>query len=317
MENKKIFSFLGIILIIYMLVANLVQILWVKGIPLLIGTENSFIDSSWNLWLGMLIPMYFIATPVAFFFFRRIPAERLAENRLGGKGFFQFLLMCFPVMYVGSIIGNVLSMIISSGNSENILVDLVLDSNPLRYVVIVVAAPIFEEFVFRKLIIDRTRKYGEKIAIFFSAFTFALFHMNLYQFFYTFGIGLIFAYVYVRTGRLRYPIILHAIINIMGSVVAPWIVSLAEIDVGGSTEITGGMTESALIGLMVLGIYGLIMIALSIAGIVVIALKAGKLRLLPTNQQLEKGKKFKTVYLNVGMILFIIVSLFFTFYTLF
>ena len=69
---------------------------------------------------------------------------------------------------------------------------------------------ILEEFIFRKMVIDRIWQYGEKIAVVTSALIFALFHINLFQFFYALGIGLIFAYVYLRTGKLRYTIIMHA-----------------------------------------------------------------------------------------------------------
>ena len=57
------------------------------------------------------------------------------------------------------------------------------------------------------------RRYGEKTAIVFSALAFALFHMNLFQFFYAFGLGLIFGYVYTRTSRLRYSVLMHMLID--------------------------------------------------------------------------------------------------------
>ena len=40
----------------------------------------------------------------------------------------------------------------------------------------------------------------------------------MFQFFYAFFVGILFAYVYVRTGRLRYPVLIHGIINFFGSV---------------------------------------------------------------------------------------------------
>ena len=51
---------------------------------------------------------------------------------------------------------------------------------------------------------------------------FGLFHLNLFQFFYAFGLGLMFGYVYMRTSQLRYSIVMHMIINFNGSVLAPW-----------------------------------------------------------------------------------------------
>ena len=72
--------------------------------------------------------------------------------------------------------------------------------------------------LFRKFLIDKTIKYGAKVSIILSAVLFALFHGNLNQFFYAFLIGGFFAYVYIKTGKITYSIILHAVVNLMGSV---------------------------------------------------------------------------------------------------
>jgi hypothetical protein len=75
--------------------------------------------------------------------------------------------------------------------------------------------------LFRKLLIDRTRGYGDTIAILLSGLLFGLFHGNLFQFFYAFLVGMVLAYVYTRTGRYLPCVAMHAAINFMGSVVTP------------------------------------------------------------------------------------------------
>ncbi len=80
------------------------------------------------------------------------------------------------------------------------------------FAIMVVMAPVCEEVLFRKLIIDRIRRYGDKAAILVSAIIFGLCHGNFYQFFYAFGIGLVFGYIYTRTGRIRYTIGFHMIL---------------------------------------------------------------------------------------------------------
>lgn len=50
---------------------------------------------------------------------------------------------------------------------------------------------------------------------------FGAFHLNLYQFFYAFFLGAVFGYIYVKTGRLRYTIALHATVNFLGGVAVP------------------------------------------------------------------------------------------------
>ena len=50
-------------------------------------------------------------------------------------------------------------------------------------IIITIIAPIFEELTFRKLLIDRTIKYGGTISVLLSGLLFAFFHGNLSQFF--------------------------------------------------------------------------------------------------------------------------------------
>ena len=49
------------------------------------------------------------------------------------------------------------------------------------------------------------------------------------------------------------------------------------------------------------------MLGLSIAGLVVLIVMLRKLVFLPKGQEIEKGKCFKTVYCNVGVILFVLI----------
>ena len=84
--------------------------------------------------------------------------------------------------------------------------------------VIAVAAPIFEEIVYRKLVIDRLRRYGDLFAVVVSGLIFGLIHGNFSQFFYATLLGFLFALVYLYSGKLRYTIALHIAINFIGSV---------------------------------------------------------------------------------------------------
>ena len=47
---------------------------------------------------------------------------------------------------------------------------------------------------------------------------FGLFHGNLAQFFYTAILGMILAYVYIRTGKILYTMGIHACLNFLGGV---------------------------------------------------------------------------------------------------
>ena len=164
--------------------------------------------------------MYVVCFPLIILLAGRMKKTPPAGEKLGGKRVFVLFSMVFPIMFAGSLIGNFLSALFSAGKSENQLVDLLSSLNPLTIAVAAFIGPVFEEIVFRKLIIDRTRRYGELTAITYSALAFGLFHCNIYQFFYAFALGLIFGYVYVRTGNILMTIVMHMIVNSSSAIMA-------------------------------------------------------------------------------------------------
>lgn len=83
--------------------------------------------------------------------------------------------------------------------------------------VLVVCAPLTEEFMFRGLIFRGFRKnYGVSKALVLSSFLFSIFHLNPYQFFGAFVAGLFLGWLLIRTGSLWVPILAHAIFNGLG-----------------------------------------------------------------------------------------------------
>ena len=68
-------------------------------------------------------------------------------------------------MYAGNLIGTFLSLLLSGGQAQNALYSFIQTDSPVKIVVIVFLAPVIEEFVFRKKLIDRARRYGEKSAM--------------------------------------------------------------------------------------------------------------------------------------------------------
>ena len=107
-----------------------------------------------------------------------------------------------------------------------------------------VIAPVIEEFMFRRILLDRLRPYGDRFALLASALCFGLFHGNLSQFFYAVAIGLALGYVALRTGRIWQPVLLHAMVNSISSLLLPLL------------EPLGAVGEAA-ISILVLGAMGL------------------------------------------------------------
>lgn len=311
-KARKVFSRIGLALCTILIVTSLLQIVWFLLPEYLLGHDHWLVSSSWGMWLGTFVPQYLVAIPLALLVMRKLPAEKPQDLKLSGGDLLMLLPISFCVMYGGNIIGNMLSMILSGGNAQNAVMDYVMDNNPVKLVFLVILAPLLEEYVCRKQIIDRTKAYGEKIAVFLSAFSFGLLHQNLFQFFYAFGLGLIFGYIYIRTGRLRYSVLLHSIINFFGGVVAPWVISLIDLESLSAIDPYAAPAEMMAIlgqnlpGLVVYMLYILFMLAMALAGLVLLILKCSKIQWTETENTLPKGKAVKTVYCNFGMVLYIL-----------
>lgn len=315
---RKVFSRIGLAMCAILLIATALQILLV-AIPTVIWGEDTWLHtSSWGMWLSTFAPIYMVAIPIGLLILRKLPAQAPQSHKLGAKAFAQLLPICICVMYAGNLLGTVLSLLLSGGTAENTVANYALDNHPLKILVMVILAPLLEEYVCRKQIIDRTSRFGEKTAVFLSALVFALLHGNLFQFFYAFGLGLIFAYIYTRTGRLRYPVLLHSFINLLGSVIAPWLLSNIDLEAIEAIEkMEATVTEAELMelltpvlpGFMMFMLYAVLMVGFAIWGLVLLIIKSKRLTWEEAQAQLPKGTAIKTVYLNVGMVLYILLCL--------
>ena len=82
---------------------------------------------------------------------------------------------------------------------------------------LVVIAPVFEEFWVRGIMYDALKPYGIGIAIIISSILFGLMHGSLYMLFYTTAYGFALGYIRYATGSLFTVTILHAIVNSIGA----------------------------------------------------------------------------------------------------
>ena len=115
-----------------------------------------------------------------------------------------------------------------------------------------------------------------------SAVCFGLLHQNFFQFFYALGLGLLMGYLYVRTGKLRYTILLHAIINFMGGVIAPLLAPVAEMAADPQT-----INARDLLLMMVATLYAFILIGLAIFGLVRLFIRCRQLLFIPCKKAEE------------------------------
>lgn len=202
-------------------------------------------------------------------------------------------------MWIGNILGLAITAIISFFTPFEVInpVQTLINSTDiwLNLFLISIIGPIFEEILFRKLLIDRSIKYGAKVSILLSALIFGLIHGNLNQFFYAFLLGGFFAYVYIKTGEIKYTITLHIIVNMMGSVVSLFVGKSAQNLISGAIQ----HLDLATIIIYVL----VILISFLIALIKLCQYKKIKLEDIPG--KITLSQPFKTVIVNPGMLLFI------------
>ena len=82
----------------------------------------------------------------------------------------------------------------------------------------VIIAPVMEELVFRKYLVDRLVPYGQKTAVVLSGLFFWSFSWKLLPVFLRGHSWRVFAWMYSTTGRIRYNIVMHMLINLLGGV---------------------------------------------------------------------------------------------------
>ena len=245
-------------------------------------------DMKGILWLDAAA-QFAIGMPLCAVCMLQIPADPMEQFRMRASDLVKAFLICCFFMVLGSLISAALGKI--PGLSSDTGIDRILAGSGLLYqiVSIVVLAPLWEEFVFRKLMIDRVNRLGDRAAMIISAFVFAAYHANLQQFFYAFGAGLVFAYVYLRTGKLRYSIAMHMIVNLMYGV------------------LPGQFLLSGDGNLIISAVIGAAEYTCALAGFILLLLERKRIKLLKGWIRLPKEFPVYAV-LNPGMIIMIACS---------
>ena len=161
--------------------------------------------------------IYGIAPLFLLLLIHRLPKGVSPELPLSGRAFGRAMVFCFGMSYLANYVTLALMFLMEAlGLASSNPMEAQISSLPfwLNFLIAGVSAPLFEELIFRKLLLDRLRPMGDRAAIWISGVAFGLFHMNLYQFFYATLLGLIFAGIALKTGKIHHTILLHAGINI-------------------------------------------------------------------------------------------------------
>ena len=157
----------------------------------------------------------------------------------------------------------------------------------LEFFVICLTAPITEEFIFRKFLIDRLAVYSKTLAIFSSGILFGIIHCNFVQFFVAIVLGWTFAYAYVETGNILITITYHIYHNTF----LIFLESLSKIDINNNQIVTKILIIVAFLRL----IGGLI-------GIIILIIYRKNIKV--TGEENKSGDKWK-FFKSYGMWIFI------------
>lgn len=288
-QCRRELLFLGLGLFLYMLSTQACVVLLVY---LINGVYPLWYLSTW-VTLGVNgVSIYLVGTCVMYLTVRRVPA-----NDIPGRGPMRvgpgMLLRMFCASYACAFFANLVTVLLSGALEAATGSDLAdplastLDSAtslPALAFYMVLLAPFVEELVFRRILLFRLRKYGDAFAITVSAACFGLFHANLHQMLYAFVIGLVFAYIALRTGGIACTVLLHAMVNALGLVA--YVMDLYA-------------SEATLV------LYSLFILAVIIVGVALFF--AGLQRAVFTRSALplREGQKWRALLLNPGFLLFL------------
>lgn len=284
-QNKKHFSKIGFRYLIGTILISVVQSIAMVIMGALGKSIPAIAEDYTYTFLATMLSMYIIGFPVIALLLKKVPAQDIGEKKKMSVGqWIQALLMSLAILYLFNIIGQALTAVIGilkQGSVTNVLETITGSINPLANLfIIALCAPCVEEYLFRKILVDRTIQYGEFISVVFSGFIFGLYHGNLNQFIYAFPLGCFFAFIYIKTRDIRYTIALHMVVNFFGSFISQTLMDYNQI---------------------LLAVYGYVLLIAVIAGLVLLLVHRNKITLAKTTESGEPSPKFRTTVLNWGV----------------
>lgn len=291
-ETRKVFSRLGFALTFSILSVNVVQLI-VAGF--MSAVDPNLLMTDWANFFLIAVSFYLIGFPLAYCMMKKIPtAVSQEKKRLTLWQLVEYGLISYAVMILLNFLTTFLLSFIELFKTESIV-------NPVQQVIstgspwlsllcIVVLSPIIEELLFRKILLDRVRIYGDKVAIIFTAIAFGLYHGNLSQLFYAVGLGIILAYIVLKTNQLKYSIGIHMFVNAMGSLILPMLI-------GDGSDLLRAQIASVIVVILIT------------FGTILIIKNRKKVELVQGDLTIPESKLMQLVWLNHGVFAYLLFSI--------
>ncbi len=273
-------------------------------------------DTYWFEIVTGTVPLYVICTPLLFLLLQSAPTQMPQKKKLSVSHFFILIILAEAIMVAGSLIGNGLMSVMGllTGNDFQNQLNETFDL-PLwiTFLFTVISAPIFEELIFRKLLLDRMLPYGAFCAILFNGILFGAFHGNFFQFFYAAALGMLLAFLYSKTGKIHHCILIHMVVNFLGGVLPTMLYDWLDYDamlslMEDEAALTAYITEHLLPYLATM-VYSAAQYGLAIAGAIIFTVNLRYFKLEKSPDLLSNKKGFVTALLTPGMIASIVVCI--------
>lgn len=193
----------------------------------LIGYEGSLLYASYGylqpslyyLLGGAAFVLSFFVPGLLYLLAARMPLSRaLPSQRVQPSVWIALLLMGFalalmanlPVNWIGDWFDSFLPQSPTSYTpSVGGAVSITVPAMVLYLIRSTVLPAFFEEFIFRGILLGQLRRYGDGLAIVLSAFFFGIFHTSPKQVPFAFLVGLVLAFLVVRTNNLWLSVAVH------------------------------------------------------------------------------------------------------------
>lgn len=289
-------------------------------LQLILGERYAALASSPYFYMPMgTLFIYLVGLPILMIIIRRLPVRKTGTQNTARP---VELLAAIPVaqfmLTLGANIGGLINEIISSVSGA-VASDPVAEMTAqtpvwLLIVLTVFIGPLAEEFIFRKLLLERLSVFGNIFGIVLTSLLFGLFHGNVYQAFYAAGLGLVLGFVAVKSGSWLYSLALHALVNFFNGVLPTLLEGqLEDFYVGLEAYLVGDADAFAenIEAFMIGGSYAIVQLMLSLIGMIILIYSSVK-RLVNIKSAPEcaipAGGIAYVTFANVGMVLFLVMS---------
>ena len=191
-------------------------------------------EYSWFNHALSFVGLYAVALPASLPILKRLPKVDPLEDKLKFSKLLGAICASFALMITGNIVTQNLILLFEAAKGSGLEnpVAVATESAPWwsTLIFMVILAPVLEEIFFRGIVCRRLLPLGEGFAIVLSSAFFALCHGNFFQIFYAFTLGCLFSLIYIKTGKLKYTVILHMAVNFMGSLVSTLVLKFVKLE---------------------------------------------------------------------------------------